>query len=60
MKWETYQSCPGLQIHVKLVAKAETRSRDRWLPPIPTIVCTNKWHIHGELCGLKKNIYSML
>ena len=49
----TLQSCPVSQMHEKILAETETRTRDRWVPPKSTEVCTKKWvHIQGELCGL--------
>ena len=36
------------------LAKARTRTRDRSVHRKPSKVCTKKWYIHDEVCGLKK------
>ena len=36
----------------KFLAKARTRTRDRCVRRKPSKVCTKKWYIHDEVCGL--------
>ena len=36
------------------LTKAGTRTRDRWVPCKATKVCTKKWYIQCEVCGLTK------
>ena len=38
----------------KFLAKARTRTRDHWVHRKPSKVCTKKWYIHDEVCGLTK------
>ena len=38
----------------KFLAKARTGTRDRWVHRKPSKVCTKKWYIHDEVCGLTK------
>ena len=39
----------------KFLAKARTRIRDRWVSSRkPIEICTKKWNIHDEACGLTK------
>ena len=48
------QSRPFRKCSKKLLAKERTRSRDRWVHRKPSKVCTKKWYIRDEVCGLTK------
>ena len=39
----------------RFLAKARTRTCDRWVHRELSKVCTKKWCIHDEVCGLTKN-----
>ena len=38
----------------KFLAKARSQTRDRWVHRKPSKLCTKKWYIHDEVCGLTK------
>ena len=38
----------------KFLAKARSRTRDRWVHRKASKVCTKKWYIHDEVCCLTK------
>ena len=44
----------------KFLAEAGTRTRNHWVPPKLIKVCTKKWYIQGELCGLTKKIATVI
>ena len=54
LKEGTLQSLCFRKCSKKCLAKARTRTRDRWVHREPSKVCTKKWYIHHEVCGLTK------
>ena len=54
MKEGTIQSRQLSQMLQKILAKAGTLTRDRWIPRKPIKVGTIKWYIQVEVCGLTK------
>ena len=44
----------------KFLAKAGTRTRDRWVHRKPIKICTKKRYIHDEVCGLTKKIATVI
>ena len=56
----TLQSRPLSQLLEKFQTKAGTRTRDRWVPRKPIKVCTKKWCMHNEVCGLTKKLATVI
>ena len=42
----------------KLLAEATTGIRNRWVPLVSINLCTKKWYIQGERCGLTKKTFA--
>ena len=56
--FKAFRGCSSsLQNRKKLLVEAGTRTCDRWVSPKSIKLCTKKWYIQSELCGLtrKKN-----